>query len=184
MSTRISCLGDELGEYVAGSLSPDREWAWSRHLVACRLCSQAVGEERQLRSALAGAPSMPGELQASLLALGRTLAAESPVRPAAPGRDPLRLLAPSAPPCHRSPVRATMVAAAAAGLSAAAAWSLTVAGTGSTGPAVTTVTTTPVSVPTGSVAVTGEPATFRTPARWTTSPPGASLPGLGAESSP
>ncbi|MGL4174986.1 MAG: hypothetical protein ACRCSN_02835 [Dermatophilaceae bacterium] len=184
MSTRVSCLGDELGEYVAGTLSPDREWAWARHLVACRLCSQAVGEERQLRSALAGTPSMPGELQASLLALGRTLAAEPPMRAATAGRDPLRLLAPSAPPCRRSPVRATIVAAAAAGLSAAAAWSLTVAGTGSTRPVVTTVTTTPVNVPTGEVAVTGAPAVFHTPARWTTSPPSAPLPGMRAEFSP
>ncbi|MGL5909458.1 MAG: hypothetical protein ACRCZP_05620 [Phycicoccus sp.] len=188
MSTRVSCLGDELGEYVAGALTTDREWVWARHLIACRLCAQAVGEERQLRTALAGAPSMPGELQASLLALGRTLAAEAPARGAVPVRDALRLLPPSAPPCHRSPLRATMVAAAAAGLSAAAAWSLSTAGTGTTAPIVTTVSTTPGSVPTASapagVAALGGRSVFLTPARWTPASPDASPPGVGAESSP
>ncbi|MGL5817215.1 MAG: hypothetical protein ACRCYR_06610 [Phycicoccus sp.] len=183
-ATRVSCLGDELGEYVAQTLPAEREWVWARHLIACRLCAQAVAEERQMRSAMAGAPSMPGELQASLLALGRTLAAESPTCAAVPVRDPLRLLSPSAPACHRSPLRATVVAAAAAGLSAAAAWSLTPAGTGSARPAVTTVTVTPVGASTGGAAAAVEPAVFLTPVRHTTSPPDASLSGLGAESSP
>lgn len=126
---RVRCLGDELGEYAAARLPVERQWAWDRHLVACRVCAHAVDEERRLRSALAGAPSMPGDLRSSLLALGRSLAAEAPQPVSVPSHhEPLALLAPSAPPCHRSPLRATAVAAAAAGVSAAAAWSLTVIG--------------------------------------------------------
>jgi anti-sigma factor RsiW len=124
---RVECQGDELTEYAAGRLPLDRQWAWDRHLVACQLCAQDVAQERRLRSALAGAPSMPGDLRSSLLALGNALAADLGPRPLPTGHDPLRLLAPSAPPCHRSALRATVVAAAAAGLSAAAAWSLTIA---------------------------------------------------------
>lgn len=126
---RVRCLGDELGEYAAARLPVERQWAWDRHLVACRVCAHAVDEERRLRSALTGAPSMPGDLRSSLLALGRSLAAEAPQPvPVAARHQPLALLAPSAPPCHRSPLRATVVAATAAGVSAAAAWSLTVIG--------------------------------------------------------
>lgn len=123
---RVRCGGDELTEYAAGRLPLERQWAWDRHLVACQACAHEVAQERRLRSALAGAPSMPGDLRSSLLALGNALAADLGPRPAPAGPDRLRLLAPTAPPCHRSPLRATVVAAAAAGLSAAAAWSLTV----------------------------------------------------------
>ena len=125
---RVRCLGDELPEYAAGRLPVDRQWAWDRHLVACQVCSHAVAQERRLRNALAGAPSMPGDLRTSLLALGSDLASRAE-RPAVPPPPALALLAPSAPPCHRSALRATVVAAAAAGVSAAAAWSLTVIGT-------------------------------------------------------
>ena len=126
---RVRCLGDELPEYAAGRLPLPRQWAWDRHLVACRACAHAVDEERRLRSALAGAPSMPGDLRSTLLALGSSLATDAP-RPVSLSvqHRPLALQAPSAPACHRSPLRATVVAAAAAGVSAAAAWSLTVIG--------------------------------------------------------
>jgi len=124
---RVRCQGDELSEYAAGRLPLDRQWAWDRHLVACQACAHDVAQERRLRSSLAGAPSMPGDLRSTLLALGSSLAADLGPRPVASGPDPLRLLSPTAPPCHRSALRATVVAAAAAGLSAAAAWSLTVA---------------------------------------------------------
>jgi hypothetical protein len=127
---RVRCLGDELTEYAAGRLPLPRQWAWDRHLVTCRVCAHAVDEERRLRSALAGVPSMPGDLRSTLLALGSSLATEAPRRPVpvSAHHRPLALLAPSAPACHRSPLRATVVAAAAAGVSAAAAWSLTVIG--------------------------------------------------------
>lgn len=98
---------------------------WDLHLVACEVCRRTVAEERRLREALAGGPSMPGDLRSNLLALGRDLT--PPPVPVA-SREPLALLAPTDPPCHRSPLRATVVAAAAAGVSAAAAWSLTVGG--------------------------------------------------------
>ncbi len=124
---RVQCGGEELTEYAAGRLPLDRQWAWDRHLVACQLCAQEVASERRLRSALAGAPSMPGDLRSSLLALGAALATDLGPRPVPSGHEQLALLHPSAPPCHRSALRATVVAAAAAGLSAAAAWSLTVA---------------------------------------------------------
>lgn len=124
---RVQCHGEELPEYAAGRLPLERQWAWDRHLVSCQLCAQDVAQERRLRSALAGAPSMPGDLRSSLLALGAALATDLGPRPAPTGHVQLALLHPSAPPCHRSALRATVVAAAAAGLSAAAAWSLTVA---------------------------------------------------------
>jgi len=124
---RVQCRGEELAEYAAGRLPVNRQWAWDRHLVACQTCAQDVAQERRLRSALAGAPSMPGDLRSSLLALGAALATDLGPRPVPGGHEQLALLHPSAPPCHRSALRATVVAAAAAGLSAAAAWSLTVA---------------------------------------------------------
>ena len=126
---RVRCLGEELPEYAAGRLSLERQWAWDRHLVACQVCAHAVAQERRLRSVLAGAPSMPGDLRSSLLALGSSLASPATERATtAPDRRPLVLLSPSAPPCHRSALRATVIAAAAAGVSAAAAWSLTIIG--------------------------------------------------------
>ena len=150
LTPRVRCLGAELSEYVAGRLPAERGWEWDRHLVACRVCAHAVEEERRLRSALAGAPSMPGDLRSSLLALGRSLAAEAPPQPApvAARHQPLALLAPSAPPCHRSPLRATVVAAAAAGVSAAAAWSLTVVPASTTARPAFATTTTPAVQPT------------------------------------
>ena len=57
---RVQCQGEELTEYAAGRLPVDRQWAWDRHLVACQICAHDVAQERRLRSALAGAPSMPG----------------------------------------------------------------------------------------------------------------------------
>ena len=142
----VHCLDDELSEYVAGRLPAERVRAWDRHLVACQGCGRAVAEERRLRAALAGGPSMPGDLRLSLLALGRDLA---PAPAPTAGPEQLALLAPSAPPCHRSALRATVVAAAAAGVSAAAAWSLTVGGAGAVRPAAVTGATTPAVSPGG-----------------------------------
>ena len=144
---RVRCQGDELTEYAAGRLPLDRQWAWDRHLVACQTCAHDVAQERRLRSALAGAPSMPGDLRSSLLALGNALAADLGPRPVPVAHDRLALLAPSAPPCHRSALRATVVAAAAAGVSAAAAWSLTVAPVPITVRPGLATATTPVSSP-------------------------------------
>jgi hypothetical protein len=126
----VRCLDDELSEYAAGRLPAHRVRAWQRHLAVCDLCAIGLERERRLQSALAGGPSMPVDLRDALMAMGRGMHHEPAVpRPAG---EPLALLAPGAPPCHRSPLRATVVAAAAAGVSAAAAWSLTVVGAPST----------------------------------------------------
>ncbi len=121
----VRCLDDELFDYAAGRLPGPRVALWQRHLAVCDLCAVALERERRLRAALAGAPSMPGDLRTTLMAMGRALEA-----PAVQARtpEPLALLTPGAPPCHRSPLRATVVAAAAVGVSAAAAWSLSVMG--------------------------------------------------------
>jgi anti-sigma factor RsiW len=121
----LRCLDDELLEYAAGRLPESRVAVWQRHLAVCDLCTVGLERERRLQAALAGAPSMPGDLRTALMAMGRSLDQQAP-RPRGP--EPLALLAPGAPPCHRSPLRATAVAAAAVGLSAAAAWSLAVMG--------------------------------------------------------
>lgn len=154
----VRCLDDDLGEYAAGRLESGRARRWDLHLVTCRLCAHAVADERRLQAAFAGAPSMPGDLRASLLAVaggaalvggparrgGSVLAGgsgtEQDPRPVG-RRDPLTVLSPSAPPCHRSALRATVIAAAAAGASAAAALSLTVIGApaGRTGVSASTV---------------------------------------------
>jgi hypothetical protein len=161
---RVRCLGDELPEYAAGRLPLERQWAWDRHLVACQVCGHAVAQERRLRSALAGAPSMPGDLRTTLLALGSRLGEHAPSPATTPQPRPLALLAPSAPACHRSPLRATIVAAAAAGVAGAAAWSLTVIGGPATArPALSTTTTPavrPASGPTVPVSAVGTSATL------------------------
>jgi len=123
----VRCLDDELLEYAAGRLPAPRVALWQRHLAVCDLCLVGLERERRLQAALAGGPSMPGDLRTTLMAMGRLL--EQPAETARPRLpEPLALLAPTAPPCHRSPLRATVVAAAAVGVSAAAAWSLTVMG--------------------------------------------------------
>ena len=145
---RVRCQGEELTEYAAGRLPLDRQWAWDRHLVACQTCAHDVAQERRLRSALAGAPSMPG--RPALVPAGPGQRARPPTSARGPCRsahDRLALLAPSAPPCHRSALRATVVAAAAAGVSAAAAWSLTVAPVPVTVRPGLATATTPVSSP-------------------------------------
>ncbi len=152
---RVRCLDEELGDYAAGRLDAARRRPWERHLVSCGTCAHAVAEERRLQAAFAGAPSMPGDLRASLLALG----GGGPLAPAASGQaarrvDPLMVLSPGARPCHRSALRATVIAAAAAGASAAAALSLTVI---STPPARVGTTATPAIPAVGSPGQTQSP---------------------------
>jgi hypothetical protein len=160
----VRCLDDELSEYAAGRLPAPRVRVWERHLAVCDLCAVGLRRERRLRAVLAGGPSMPGDLREALIAMGRGLGA--PSVPGGAGPEPLALLTPTAPPCHRSPLRATVVAAAAAGVSAAAAWSLTVIGAPSPArpgavapPAVRNAASSPASPTTG----TATPG----PTRWT-----------------
>ncbi len=66
---RLTCHRGELTEYAAGRLSGERMAAWDLHLVACASCRALLAEERRLTAALSGAPSLPGSLRGSLLAL-------------------------------------------------------------------------------------------------------------------
>ena len=136
------CRLDELPDYVSGQLSAQRTLEWDRHLIACVGCQHAVAGERRLQSLLsAGCPSMSGSLHAQLVALASSMPA-----PAAAGLhdhsraySPLEMVAPSAPPAHRSPLKSAALATAAAGATAAVAWTLTLAGPGAVGSTVGSV---------------------------------------------
>ena len=145
----VRCLDEDLGDYAAGQLEPVRRRRWDLHLVTCRGCARAVEDERRLQAAFAGAPSMPGDLRAALLALaggpalsGIAEGVQDP--PPVRRREPLLVLSPGAPPCHRSALRATVIAAVAAGASAAAALSLTVISAPASRAGVTASTVVPV----------------------------------------
>jgi hypothetical protein len=138
------CLGERVVEYVACSLSPHEMLEWDRHLVACEGCRRAVDDERRMLARLAVQPRVPRDLRATLLSMASSASAvpsppraptavrvavrRQPVLPVWPA--PLPLVAPSAPACHRSPLRSAVFAAVAAGASAAAAWSMAVTGAG------------------------------------------------------
>lgn len=147
-----SCGADELAEYAAGRLTPARAAAWEGHLAGCARCRFELADLEALRTRLAtSAPSLPGGLTSALLALGAeddltgraaTGHAGNPPGPApavpvpATGQragahpmPPLLLVAPTSPPAHRSVLRSGVIAAAAAGASVAAAWSLGVVAT-------------------------------------------------------
>ena len=97
--------------------------------MACASCTRAVAQERRLQSLLVDdTPSMPSSLRGALLALSLppAVAAAAPPRRSEPGPAQLATLAPTAPPVHRSVLRSALVAAGAASVTAAAAWSLTV----------------------------------------------------------
>jgi anti-sigma factor RsiW len=138
LSRPVRCRLDELPDYVSGQLAPQRVDAWDRHLIACVGCQHAVAGERRLQSLLAsGCPSMPGSLHAQLVALASSTTGPAPVRTGE--RAPLEMVPPSAPPAHRSPLRSAAMATAAAGATAAVAWSLTVTGSGALATSVTSV---------------------------------------------
>jgi anti-sigma factor RsiW len=126
---QLTCLDRELTEYAAGRLPEPRSKAWDRHLVACASCTRAVAQERRLQSLLVDdTPSMPSSLRGALLALSLPPAAGAATLPrrSEPGAAPLATLAPTAPPVHRSVLRSALVAAGAASITTAAAWSLAV----------------------------------------------------------
>lgn len=140
----LRCRLDELPDYVSGQLSAQRTLEWGRHLITCVGCQHAVAGERRLQTLLAsGCPSMPGSLHAQLVALSSSMT--GPVMAQTSERAPLEMVAPSAPPAHRSPLRSAALATAAAGATAAVAWTLTIAGTGAV---TTTVTSVGGSAPT------------------------------------
>lgn len=138
LSRPVRCRLDEIPDYVSGQLSPQRTDAWDRHLITCVGCQHAVAAERRLQSLLASAcPSMPGSLHAQLVALASSMT--GPAMAQTSERAPLEMVPPSAPPAHRSPLRSAALATAAAGATAAVAWSLTVTGTGALATSVTPV---------------------------------------------
>lgn len=138
LSRPSRCRLDELPDYVSGHLSAQRTLDWDRHLISCVNCQHAVAGERRLQTLLAtGCPSMPGSLHAQLVALASSMT--GPAMAQTSERAPLEMVPLSAPPAHRSPLRSAAVATAAAGATAAVAWTLTIAGPG-------VVTTTVTSV--------------------------------------
>ncbi len=149
------CLGERVVEYVARTLPGSDLLDCDRHLVACASCRRAVDDERRMLARLAVEPMMPSDLRTALLSLASLPASTPPPPPAAPpsvrlavrrhpatasrryspipaGPARLAVLAPSAPACHRSPLRSAVFAAVAAGASAAAAWSMAVTGAAAT----------------------------------------------------
>ncbi|EAQ00031.1 RNA polymerase sigma-70 factor [Janibacter sp. HTCC2649] len=150
LSRPSRCRLDELPDYVSGQLSLQRTLDWDRHLIMCVNCQHAVAGERRLQTLLAsGCPSMPGSLHAQLVALASSMT--GPAMAQTSERAPLEMVPPSAPPGHRSPLRSAALATAAAGATAAVAWTLTIAGTGAITTTVTTVGGTSPSVrPVGS----------------------------------
>ncbi len=154
LSRPVRCRPDEIPDYVSGQLSPQRTDAWDRHLISCVGCQHAVAGERRLQTLLAsGCPSMPGSLHAQLVALASSMT--GPAMAQTGERAPLEMVPPSAPPAHRSPLRSAALATAAAGATAAVAWSLTVTGSGAL---TTTVTSVGGSTPSVRPAV-GTPST-------------------------
>jgi hypothetical protein len=159
-------------------MPPELLRACDRHLVACAMCRAAADAERRLLSSLRGAltPGVPSSLEASLLGLCRTGAV-------AVGPAPLGLVGRGAPPMHRSPVRAAMLAGLAVGASAAAAWGIAVVGPPVTSPATTAhLGVTPVAASTPVASTTGIPYAVavvdtlpRRPPAPATTPTGAAL---------
>lgn len=128
---RVRCGGPELPEYAVGRLPVERTRAWDRHLVTCQHCVVAVSQERRLQVRLSSGPAVSRNLHAQLLAmacreLGGPESARGVPRPAA-SMAPLPLMAPSAPPAHRSILRSVVLASTVAGLGATAVWTLGVA---------------------------------------------------------
>lgn len=133
LSRSNRCRLDELPDYVSGQLSAQRTLEWDRHLIACGGCQHAVAAERRLQTLLsAGCPSMSGSLHAQLVALASSMPAVPTAGPADRRLEhaPLQMVAPTAPPVHRSPLKSAAIATAAAGATAAVAWTLTLAGPG------------------------------------------------------
>lgn len=128
--------------YVDRSLPAPMLHAFDRHVVCCVVCRAAADQERRIVAALRSDTDVPHNLRSALLGLAGGPAGLSgpedgrdPDVPAPPvgfrmppslGRQPVPTVAPTAPPLHRSPLRAAVVASLAAGASVAAAWSLAV----------------------------------------------------------
>ena len=124
-----SHLGSLVSAYVDRDLPAGVLLACDQHLGVCGSCRAVAEEERRLMESMrrALAPHPSSSLQSALLGL-----ADHPAPTTC--RPHLPVVQPGAPPLHRSPVRAAVLAGLAAGASAAAAVSLGVAGVGPAGP--------------------------------------------------
>jgi len=124
-----SHLGSLVSAYVDRDLPAGVLLACDQHLGVCGSCRAVAEEERRLMESMRRAltPNPSSSLQSALLGL-----ADHPTPTTC--RPHLPVVQPGAPPLHRSPVRAAVLAGLAAGASAAAAVSLGVAGVGPAGP--------------------------------------------------
>jgi len=123
-----SHLGSLVSAYVDRDLPAGVLLACDQHLGVCGSCRAVAEQERRLMESMrrALAPNPSSSLQSALLGL-----ADHPTPTTC--RPHLPVVQPGAPPLHRSPVRAAVLAGLAAGASAAAAVSLGVAGVGTAG---------------------------------------------------
>ncbi|MEP7034596.1 MAG: zf-HC2 domain-containing protein [Actinomycetota bacterium] len=138
-----------LSAYADRTLPAAKLLACDQHVAICPGCRGAVEAERRLLRSLrtAVAPDVPSRLESVLLGLGvqagPQVAAKRPPRLVVVGR--------AAPAMHRSPMRAAMLASLAAGVSAAAAWSVGFGGVGPSAPSRAVLA--PVSVATARLSV-------------------------------
>jgi len=135
-------LRGQVRAYVDRSLPPALIHLYDKHLVCCAVCRHAADQERRIVAALQSDTGVPMSLRSSLMGLASTPPPmEEPIRasgpripvpplgfrmPSGPSHDPVPTVRPTAPPLHRSPMRAAVVASIAAGASVAAAWGLAV----------------------------------------------------------
>jgi anti-sigma factor RsiW len=124
-------LDDLLSAYADRNLPAATLLACDRHVAICPGCRDAVDGERRLLQSLrsSATPPPPSRLEMALLDLAVCAMPDVPTR----RPSPISVVGRSAPPLHRSPVRAAMLASLAAGASAAAAWSVGVSGVGPAG---------------------------------------------------
>jgi len=135
-------LRGQVRAYVDRSLPPAMLHLYDKHLVCCAVCRHAADQERRIVTALRSDTGVPMSLRSSLIGLATTpppmeqpSASGGPRVPAPPlgfrmpsgaSHDPVPTVRPTAPPLHRSPMRAAVLASIAAGASVAAAWGLAV----------------------------------------------------------
>lgn len=135
-------LRGQVRAYVDRSLPPALLHLYDKHLVCCTMCRHAADQERRIVAALRSDTGVPMSLRSSLIGLAATPPPmEQPIQSSGPripmpplgfrmpsgaSHAPVPTVRPTAPPLHRSPMRAAVVASIAAGASVAAAWGLAV----------------------------------------------------------
>ncbi|MEO7448028.1 MAG: hypothetical protein ABI336_07105 [Humibacillus sp.] len=135
-------LRGQVRAYVDRSLPPAVLHLYDKHLICCTLCRADADQERRIVASLRSDTSVPLSLRSSLIGLASSPPPmEAPNQPTVPriplppmslrmpsgaSHAPVRTVRPTAPPQHRSPMRAAVVASIAAGASVAAAWGLAV----------------------------------------------------------